>query len=255
MAELARSFDGVDDIIIFSNMAEFNGAAQLTAVSWFRTATFVNTAVQITKLSADALNGFTIQQGASTIGTSLSTDILLTVRNGSVKGGFTTGLGLATDTWHWVALIYDGSQTGDANRLKCWVNGVAKTLDFSVFPGVPATVGSNVGSVCVGESDLAAEFFWNGDLYRSAAWTVVLTDPELTRLANGEPPCAIRPDSLVFYAPLHNGDNPEPNLGTAGGTGTVVGTTTVAAPNLAYPSICPPRSAFQVMGTMVIVNA
>jgi hypothetical protein len=32
--------------------------------------------------------------------------------------------------WHSLVIHYDGSQTGNANRLKMWLDGVAKTLTF-----------------------------------------------------------------------------------------------------------------------------
>jgi hypothetical protein len=39
-------------------------------------------------------------------------------------------LALTDLAWHSLVIHYDGSQTGNANRLKIWLDGVAKTLTF-----------------------------------------------------------------------------------------------------------------------------
>lgn len=42
----------------------------------------------------------------------------------------------------------------------------------------------------------------NGLLAECAIWSVALTDDEINSLAKGFKPSRIRPQSLVFYAPL-----------------------------------------------------
>ncbi len=237
----ARLFNGTTDLINYGNVASLDGQSKLSISLWFMTATFRATDVHVVKLSADANNGFTLQQSADAFsGPSLNNDILFTIRNGGVFGGYTEAVGLAVDTWHHLAMVYDGTLTGDANRLKGWVNGIAQTLNFSTFPGVPATAAANAGGLCLGGADLAPETHWNGRLYLVGLWNIALTDSEVAILASGVAPCAIQPGSLQVFAPLDQGQSPEPNLGVGGGSGTVTGTTVVDGPVLAYSPRCDP---------------
>lgn len=47
---------------------------------------------------------------------------------------------LGASGWFRVAVSYDGTTTGNANRLRCWVNGQTRSLTFSGT--IPATLGS-----------------------------------------------------------------------------------------------------------------
>lgn len=48
---------------------------------------------------------------------------------------------LTDQNWHSLIVHYDGTQTGNANRLKAWVDGSAKTLTFS------GTIAANVNTI------------------------------------------------------------------------------------------------------------
>lgn len=61
---------------------------------------------------------------------------------GSLKYGYYSA-GVAAN--YYAVMIYDGSQTGNANRLKIWVNGIARTLTF--VDTIPATTENSASSV------------------------------------------------------------------------------------------------------------
>ena len=44
--------------------------------------------------------------------------------------------------------------------------------------------------------------YWDGQLAEAAVWTVALTPDEVTSLESGAAPYLIRPQSLLFYAPM-----------------------------------------------------
>lgn len=46
---------------------------------------------------------------------------------------------------------------------------------------------------------------WNGGVAWPAVWNVALSDAEITALARGAHPYTIRPQNLVWFAPLHGG--------------------------------------------------
>jgi len=56
----------------------------------------------------------------------------------------------ATSTWeHWV-VVFDGTGSGNSDKVKIYFNGEAKTLAFSNT--LPATTESNSNSVILGDS-------------------------------------------------------------------------------------------------------
>lgn len=62
-------------------------------------------------------------------------------------------------------------------------------------------VPSSIDRVLVGSASTAT-FMHNGDLADFAIWNVELTDAEIASLSKGFKASRIRPQSLVFYAPL-----------------------------------------------------
>lgn len=101
---------------------------------------------------------------------------------------------------HW-AMAFDGSQTGNANRLKAWLNGTALTLSF--FGTIPAATSNNsaVDVFRIGRSQYAAAWA-PGSYAEIGMWQGVLTDSDAASLAKGISPHKIRPDVLVSHVPL-----------------------------------------------------
>ena len=58
-------------------------------------------------------------------------------------------------------------------------------------------------SITIGlEGDSSPSDPWDGSLLWPAVWNVTLTPSEILRLASGASPLSVRPQSLVFFAPL-----------------------------------------------------
>lgn len=85
----------------------------------------------------------------------------------------------AADTnWHIHSLNFDGSQTGNANRLVYRLDGSAESLTFTGT--VAATTNASNGDFTVG-CDAAAEF-WNGDVAEIIMFNRTLTSGEVSGL-------------------------------------------------------------------------
>jgi len=106
---------------------------------------------------------------------------------------------------------------------------------------------AGVDSVCVGArvgataSDLVAS-----DIAHVAIWNVALTDQEIAALARGTSPLSIRPQNLVFFAPLDGRASPEIDYTRNGNDLTLTGSPAVAAtsPPVAAPwDFAPPSLA------------
>ncbi len=78
---------------------------------------------------------------------------------------------------NYTIMVFDGTQTGNANRLKCYVNGVQKTLDFGART-VPALTGSNASSsIYMGEF---TTLFMAGTMCQTQLITRAISAGEIT---------------------------------------------------------------------------
>ena len=93
---------------------------------------------------------------------------------------FTVNTLVADTNFHIVTLWYDGSQTGNANRLKVRLDGVPTTLTFT---GTVAATTSGATKYfyggATGTSSSNQSNFWIGDIGDLFIWTRTLTSPEL----------------------------------------------------------------------------
>jgi hypothetical protein len=85
--------------------------------------------------------------------------------------------------WHHVVMVYDGTATGDANRLKVWVDGVAKTLTVGAG-AVPATLRNDGASLNLGKFGGSLTRYLDGRLDEVAIWSRALAASEVTQLNN-----------------------------------------------------------------------
>lgn len=91
---------------------------------------------------------------------------------------------------------------------------------------------SGVDTIAAGavfRSGLSAVFFL-GSVFGGAAWSCVLTDAETIAFHQGLDPRKIRPENLVFFAPLESD-----GIARRGGVMTINGTTYIAGSPLRFP--------------------
>lgn len=120
---------------------------------------------------------------------------------GGLAFGFQSGAGATASAWNHIVQVFDGTQTGNANRLKGFLNGTQQNLGFSGT--VPAT---SVDHVDIEDFTInrlqTALAFGNGRYAEVGIWNAALTAAEVASLAKGMTCDKIRPQNLVFYAPL-----------------------------------------------------
>ena len=121
--------DGTNDIV--SASPSLNALSKLSISTWVKSST-----AQAAYFSYGVVGTYT-------------NDILLAVSNGVLFGQINNGAdGTASvsytpssSVWRHIVIVFDGTQTGNANRLKLYVDGVQQTLTFSGYT-VPATTAS-----------------------------------------------------------------------------------------------------------------
>jgi predicted esterase len=139
------------------------------------------------------------------------------VGNGSNSYGYTAANAVSPGTWYHVAAVYDGTQTGDANRLKLYIDGVQQTLSFSASAIPASTSTTNTAPFMAGGEPSCC--YLNGTIDEVRVWDTVLSSGTITAwkdklLGSCHPNIA----NLVVYWPLNNNANPSvatAELGTA----------------------------------------
>lgn len=98
--------------------------------------------------------------------------------------GATCNLAINTvDTnYHHVALIYDGTATGNANRLKIKLDGIDQTLTFSGTVG--ATTSPTASTFYGGVDSNGNSNYWDGDICEMLFFTRTLNPGEVTTVEN-----------------------------------------------------------------------
>lgn len=113
----ALTFHGNGEAVSLGNLAQINNVSQLTLATWIKRSS-TSAKVEIGKqtsgqdVAIEAWNDgkiyFQMSKGSDTYATLTLNDI----------------------AWHHIAMVFDGTLTGNANRLKAYVDGVQKTLTF-----------------------------------------------------------------------------------------------------------------------------
>ncbi|MFN0200733.1 MAG: LamG-like jellyroll fold domain-containing protein, partial [Bacteroidia bacterium] len=123
--DYAVECDGFDDYINAGDLDDLDGATKFTYEGWVNIKNWKNW------VNIFGKNGKTLLQTGDVSG-----NLYCIIRNPTNDYGYATGV-LPLNTWTHVAMTYDGSQTGNANRLKLYINGAPITLTYNGT--IPAT--------------------------------------------------------------------------------------------------------------------
>lgn len=144
-------------------------------------------------------------------------------QRGSVFNQATSGGTVSQDTWH----VATGVFAGDADR-RAFLDGGNKGTNTTDI------VTSGVDRIYVGARDAGTQEF-NGQVAEAGIWDAALTDDEVAQLGLFVSPLLVRPQNLVWYAPVLGRHSPEIDI--VGGFDLTVTDATVADhPRVFYPA-------------------
>jgi Concanavalin A-like lectin/glucanases superfamily/Peptide-N-glycosidase F, C terminal/Secretion system C-terminal sorting domain len=129
--------DGFDDYIDAGDVDDLDGATQFTYEGWVKISSWRNW------VNIFGKNGKTLLQTGDTPG-----NLYCIVRNPTNDYGYATGV-LPLNTWTHVAMVYDATQTGNANRLKMYINGNLITMTYNGT--IPATTDVSTASLRIAD--------------------------------------------------------------------------------------------------------
>lgn len=119
-------------------------------------------------------------------------DLLRVFTDGSSFGAANSAIEYLADTWQHACGVWAASDDRSV-----YLDGGNKGTDAT-----DATV-SSLDALGIGvRRRLASSAFMSGLIAEAAIWNIALTDEEVAILAAGYSPLFVRPQNLVFYAPL-----------------------------------------------------
>jgi hypothetical protein len=156
----------------------------LTLACWFRPTNVADTRYVLSLGAANSNHAHSIYHGTNNL-FAVSTD---TASNQSTR----TILGLS-NTWIHACAVFSAN-----NNRQIYANGTAGTANTSIRN--PANIAAfRIGSVYFGG---AIGFYANANIAEVGIWNAALTADEIASLAKGITCDKVRPQNLVFYAPL-----------------------------------------------------
>ena len=149
------SFDGVNDFVACSSSSQLSGTNKFTIQGWAKQDTL--------DVQAGLFEQITSATNRVMMATWSDGNIYAVVANGGNSyGTFDYSAYVTAGEWFMFAMVYDGTATGNANRLKAYINGVQITLSFTGT--IPATLGTNSADFDIGIQTNGGATEWNGDL-------------------------------------------------------------------------------------------
>jgi len=168
----AYKFDGNNDYIDAGDINATDNTTSLTYEAWiYRTGG--DTTGGIISKYASTSSLVTLSLGGTISG---GDDLVLRVSNGSTSYGYTSSNLISLNQWYHVVMVFNGSATGNAERLKLYLNNENRTLNFSGT--IPSTTPSTTSSVLIGWYADKQHYF-GGMIDEARIWNRSLTADEV----------------------------------------------------------------------------
>lgn len=167
------SFDGVNDYIDSGDIDALDGLSSLSISLWVKPTSLSTLKSLISKYNSSTGNWIieTSYNGAGGANNLLFAPTAI----GGNDYGYTTGNVLNNNVWTHVAMAYDGSGSGNAERLKAYINGEPVSLNFQ--GNISSSLPSNSLPVLIGAASDGRYF--NGIIDEVAVYNRTLTAQEV----------------------------------------------------------------------------
>ena len=113
------SFDGTNDYMYLPAISQNNGASQLTWCAWMKRSA-----------SNSLMTLMQFENADNDISCELWSDGNLYLEIGNGSNQYAT-LSNSSTNWQHVSMVYNGTLTGNSERLKCYINGVIQSLSYN----------------------------------------------------------------------------------------------------------------------------
>jgi hypothetical protein len=185
---MAYNFNGTNQYLTMASAIV--SAEPITMACWFKTGN-TTAAQNLICINSSTNNSRHVLQARGDV----AGDIIRAQSNNGGFGNADTSVGYSSNTWTHAAGVFAAS-----NSRTAYING-----------GASGTNSSNISAQNLVQSSIAAQrfsgfangvTFFSGDIAEVGIWNAALTAEEIASLAKGMTCDKVRPQSLVFYAPL-----------------------------------------------------
>jgi hypothetical protein len=165
--------------VALGDVTQLNGVSKFTMVGWCRFTSLVDNMKCISKYSGA---NDRISIGLSQAGAGSNDDWSLVLGNSTLAYGYTNSGLVATGVWYHFALVFDGSQSTNENRLILYINGEQKTLTF--VGTIPATTSSSLSGTQLTLSRANAGEYMNGFIDDVGIFNTTLSASDIALIYN-----------------------------------------------------------------------
>jgi hypothetical protein len=174
------NFDGDGDYVDSGDMTFTEGASALTWSMWVKPGTLSTQDCLLCKFNnAASQRSWAIETGgsdSSKVRVSVSTSASDDATYGETPAGV-----LSNGSWTHIVGVYDGTQTGNSNRLKIYVNGVPQAVSFTGT--VPASTQATTSTMRLAASSDGSRYY-NGQADEVQVFNYPLTPLQVKMLYN-----------------------------------------------------------------------
>lgn len=162
-----RHFDGSDDLVSCGDITQINEATLLSVDCWFK--------ADNVDPDDDAFWGKRVSGDVEVAAYFSVGDCYNKI---AITGQYATfNQSLDTSLWYHHALVYNGSGATNSDKLKAYLNGVAKTLTFTGAP--PTAIGDLTDAPFTVGAKLAGKSHWDGRVGEIRVYSRALSAAEV----------------------------------------------------------------------------
>ena len=155
-----------------------------------------------------------------------SSAVYFVVDSDAAGSGYgTTSSGLTNNTWNHVMLVFDGSGSTDADKLKGYINGIEHSLSYTGT--IPATTATPNRSFRIGDAHVGNGLI--GNISNAAIWNQAISSEDVKYLYNGGTPQTNISFEPTSWWKLDNLTTGIQDSGSASNNGTNNGATAVSS--------------------------
>ncbi len=219
-------FDGTGKVLV-GDVDALDGLQVFTGEAWVKFDSNADFQRVFSKVMTDNKNGFDVltYQGR----------IDFNPMNDANVGVHTSSGTLVTDTWMHIAVVYDGTKTGNLERAKIYLNGVEASTGS--FGEIPSSLPSTTAPLYLGAWGNGG-YNLQGQLDEVRLWNVKLTPEGIQAGMNCE--LTGTEEGLVAYYNFNSGADPVEDGSGNGHQGTAQGGATAAPPGAPVEGQCGP---------------
>ena len=198
-SNFSLDFDGTNDYINCSVNSSLVSATNFSLSGWFYFDSVANNKTLYSYGGATGTNQYSI-----TAQTHASGNLIFVIADAVTDAGnnyIQTNLAsvLTTSTWYHIVCTYDGSQAGNTDKAKIYINGTEVAYAAGLGT-IPATTSASTGPFNIGQWELGgSNRFFNGKIDEIAIFSSTLTQAQISQVYNNGYPADLTSLSPVSW--------------------------------------------------------